>query len=278
MSAANSKGGAAPPATPNSARVRDSPKAVVRPQRGSTDDILQGRTQEAASNNTSPHYSGPGGTSHRRANMLRSSAATYAEPESSADEETSIVRKPGGQNPNYQSTAQKPATALRSRPSTASIRRTGRVYQPEDDANNDNGSLADEHMSWWARILSEYGSIELENKGSVARDHLALERTFLAWLRTSLAFASIGIAITQLQVPQLPAFHSSEKSTTNRIPQFPTQCHGYRQPRRVIPTPSTHRKAPWRDVFGHKHRDARHRVPQIFRISTLDNTGEIPGE
>ncbi|CAG8950377.1 hypothetical protein HYFRA_00006870 [Hymenoscyphus fraxineus] len=47
-------------------------------------------------------------------------------------------------------------------------------------------------------MLSEYGSIELENKGSVARDHLALERTFLAWLRTSLAFASIGIAITQL--------------------------------------------------------------------------------
>jgi uncharacterized membrane protein YidH (DUF202 family) len=28
-----------------------------------------------------------------------------------------------------------------------------------------------------------------------------LERTFLAWLRTSLAFASIGIAITQLCVP-----------------------------------------------------------------------------
>ncbi|KAI5840452.1 hypothetical protein DFP73DRAFT_482450 [Morchella snyderi] len=46
--------------------------------------------------------------------------------------------------------------------------------------------------------LGRFGAIELENKGSVARDHLALERTFLAWLRTSLAFASIGIAITQL--------------------------------------------------------------------------------
>ncbi|XP_014562428.1 hypothetical protein COCVIDRAFT_32893 [Bipolaris victoriae FI3] len=51
---------------------------------------------------------------------------------------------------------------------------------------------------WWAGFWEKYGSVELDNKGSVARDHLALERTFLAWLRTSLSFASIGIAITQL--------------------------------------------------------------------------------
>ncbi|EGV60678.1 hypothetical protein PSN45_001549 [Yamadazyma tenuis] len=42
------------------------------------------------------------------------------------------------------------------------------------------------------------GSISLENKGSVARDHMANERTFLAWLRTSLSFITIGIGITQL--------------------------------------------------------------------------------
>ncbi|KAF1359753.1 hypothetical protein EJ07DRAFT_118257 [Lizonia empirigonia] len=50
----------------------------------------------------------------------------------------------------------------------------------------------------WGEFWEKWGSVELENKGSVARDHLALERTFLAWLRTSLSFASIGIAITQL--------------------------------------------------------------------------------
>lgn len=36
-------------------------------------------------------------------------------------------------------------------------------------------------------------SLTLENSGSVARDHLASERTFLAYMRTSLAIASSGV-------------------------------------------------------------------------------------
>ncbi|KAH7885143.1 hypothetical protein F5I97DRAFT_1810606 [Phlebopus sp. FC_14] len=41
-------------------------------------------------------------------------------------------------------------------------------------------------------------SLVLENKGNVARDHLASERTYLAYVRTSLACASAGVAIVQL--------------------------------------------------------------------------------
>ncbi|KAK0203634.1 hypothetical protein DFS33DRAFT_818232 [Desarmillaria ectypa] len=37
----------------------------------------------------------------------------------------------------------------------------------------------------------------LANNGSVARDHLSLERTFLAYVRTSLALASAGVAVVQ---------------------------------------------------------------------------------
>lgn len=36
-------------------------------------------------------------------------------------------------------------------------------------------------------------SLTLQNSGSVARDHLASERTFLAYIRTSLAIASTGV-------------------------------------------------------------------------------------
>ncbi|KAJ7466433.1 hypothetical protein FB451DRAFT_1369664 [Mycena latifolia] len=41
-------------------------------------------------------------------------------------------------------------------------------------------------------------SLALENAGSVARDHLASERTFLAYVRTSLTIASSGVALAQL--------------------------------------------------------------------------------
>ncbi|KAG8165365.1 hypothetical protein KVR01_005640 [Diaporthe batatas] len=34
-----------------------------------------------------------------------------------------------------------------------------------------------------------------QNTGSTARDHLASERTFLAWIRTGLGFVALGIAI-----------------------------------------------------------------------------------
>ncbi|KZS93611.1 hypothetical protein SISNIDRAFT_383231, partial [Sistotremastrum niveocremeum HHB9708] len=40
--------------------------------------------------------------------------------------------------------------------------------------------------------------LTLENSGSVARDHLASERTWLAYIRTSLAIASAGVALVQL--------------------------------------------------------------------------------
>jgi uncharacterized membrane protein YidH (DUF202 family) len=45
-------------------------------------------------------------------------------------------------------------------------------------------------------------SLVLENNGSVARDHLASERTFLAYVRTSLALAGSGVGLVQLMQEQ----------------------------------------------------------------------------
>lgn len=47
-----------------------------------------------------------------------------------------------------------------------------------------------------------------ENTGSRARDHLANERTYLAWIRTALAVVTIGIAfhefVLDTQQPSIP--------------------------------------------------------------------------
>ncbi|KAI1313302.1 hypothetical protein F5Y03DRAFT_160879 [Xylaria venustula] len=54
----------------------------------------------------------------------------------------------------------------------------------------------------WFRIATPL----YKNTGSVARDHLASERTFLAWMRTGLGFVALGIAIerfSQLDLSEL---------------------------------------------------------------------------
>ncbi|KAJ7743128.1 hypothetical protein B0H16DRAFT_1561963 [Mycena metata] len=59
-------------------------------------------------------------------------------------------------------------------------------------------------------------SLVLENSGSVARDHLASERTFLAYVRTSLVIASTGVALVQLFTI------SSNTTTDDKLDFVPT--------------------------------------------------------
>lgn len=49
-----------------------------------------------------------------------------------------------------------------------------------------------------SRILKLLSPPPISNTGSVARDHLANERTFLSWTRTGLGFVALGVALAKL--------------------------------------------------------------------------------
>lgn len=69
---------------------------------------------------------------------------------------------------------------------------------PDESSDTDSGQPLVRDKTWRDSKLDLAShvravSLTLENSGSVARDHLASERTFLAYVRTSLSIASAGV-------------------------------------------------------------------------------------
>ncbi|RUS18643.1 hypothetical protein BC937DRAFT_88502, partial [Endogone sp. FLAS-F59071] len=95
---------------------------------------------------------------------------------------------PGTSQPSYGSFhSSSPASSVHSH--AASEHDTLLSHQARSTLWQRVSNFCDENFSF---------SLTLENRNSVARDHLANERTYLAWIRTSFSLITCGIATTQL--------------------------------------------------------------------------------
>lgn len=110
---------------------------------------------------------------------------------------------PSQDHPPIPVTAPKPPSIL-SKPNEVPERPEAELDgRPEPSSDSDSSPKHRNRRRWiddlFKRFLAPLSPVVwLENKSSVARDHLANERTFLAWFRTSLSLTSIGIALAQL--------------------------------------------------------------------------------
>lgn len=238
------------------------------------------------------------------------------------DETTEIItRAPsGGAHPamNYQSTVESAGTRARRagaarsgdspadetrRPDDARSTSKGRAppagagVGPGNGHGQENSHVAaggKEEQAWWKAKMASFGSIELENKGSVARDHLALGRQAPNHWRKGrdgghlrVTTMTVGANCLRLpstcraDIPRMAADVTRLRVHRGRHhPALPAQHVHRGQPvrQRGPAHPAPPGQAPRRRVPRHQHTDPIPRLQQVLPGAEVHHYGQVPGE
>lgn len=201
----------------------------------------------------------------------------------SADEETSILgSEVGGPRKGY-STGPTPGTLTPILKPTSGTRSPGIRVPDGLGTSRESGSPVrrrslipprevqkKEPETWWKRQIEKYGSVELENKGSVARDHLALGEPTNATTIPKTASNLLDRANLPCLASNLPLLRFDRYRHYTTLP--PEYIHFWRR-KRIKTTPRWETSR----IYIHCHFD-RHLVywlPSIFREPALCHSGQV---
>jgi len=153
-------------------------------------------------------------------------------------------------------------------------------------AEREAAAVEQREKGWWGAFWEKYGSVELDNKGSVARDHLALGKTMLSSRPRVDVNGEYGNGNTDMDdrtnvpslAPYIPLLRVDRHSNNATLPteHIDSEFAGFIFYDLSTSEIAAFGETAWRDVYRYCYSRAFDRISSVFRGAALCYTGQVP--